>query len=45
VAVDGAQVLSQPVALPASAYLGFSGGTGGSTNRHAIAHLSVSPTG
>ncbi|MBA3808417.1 MAG: hypothetical protein H0X28_08495, partial [Solirubrobacterales bacterium] len=44
VAVDGAQVLSQPVTLPASAYLGFSAGTGGSTNRHAIAHLSVTPS-
>ncbi len=44
VAVDGAQVLSQTVALPASVYLGFSAGTGGSTNRHAIAHLSVTPS-
>ena len=41
VAVDGTQVLSQLVSLPASAYLGFSAGTGGSTNRHAIAHLTV----
>jgi hypothetical protein len=45
VAVDGAQVLSQPVSLPASAYLGFSAGTGGYTNRHAIAHLSVTASG
>jgi hypothetical protein len=37
-------VLSQTVSLPASAYLGFSAGTGGYTNRHAIAHLSVTPS-
>ncbi len=42
VAVDGAQVLSQATVLPASAYLGFSAGTGGLTNRHAVANLSVS---
>ncbi len=41
VSVDGTQVLSQSIALPASVYLGFSGGTGGLTNRHAIANLSV----
>jgi Legume-like lectin family/Protein of unknown function (DUF1573)/PQQ-like domain len=45
VAIDGAQVLSQAVSLPASAYLGFSGGTGGLTNRHAISHLVVTSGG
>lgn len=44
VAIDGTQVLSQAVSLPASAYLGFSAGTGGLTNRHAISHLVVSST-
>jgi len=42
VSVDGTQVLSQAVTLPASAYLGFSGGTGGLNDRHAISHLVVS---
>jgi hypothetical protein len=41
VAIDGTQVLSQVATLPASAYLGFSAGTGGLTNRHAISHLVV----
>jgi hypothetical protein len=41
VSIDGTQVLSQAVSMPSSAYLGFSGGTGGATNRHAIAHLTV----
>ena len=41
VSVDGTQVLSQAVTLPSSAYIGFSGGTGGLNNRHAISHLSV----
>ncbi len=45
VAVDGTTVLSQPVILPSSAYIGFSAGTGGLTNRHAIAKLTVTPTG
>jgi hypothetical protein len=39
--VNGTQVLSQPLALPASAYLGFSGGTGGLNNRHEISKLVV----
>ena len=43
VAVDGTQVLSQTVTLPTSAYLGFSGATGGLTDRHAIANLTVIP--
>ncbi len=41
VSIDGTQVLSQAVTLPSSAYLGFSGGTGGSTDRHAVSHLVV----
>jgi hypothetical protein len=39
--VDGTQVLSHAVALPASAYVGFSAGTGGANDRHAVAHLTV----
>ena len=39
--IDGVQVLSQAVTMPSNAYLGFTGGTGGATNRHAIAHLTV----
>jgi hypothetical protein len=41
VSVDGTQVLTQAVTLPASAYLGFTGATGGLNNRHAISHLTV----
>ena len=40
--VNGTQVLSTNVTLPTNAYLGFSGGTGGSADRHAISHLVVS---
>ena len=40
--VDSNQMLSQTVTLPTSAYLGFTGGTGGLNNRHAISKLSVS---
>ena len=40
--VNGTQVLSTNVTLPTSAYLGFSGATGGLNDRHAIAHLVVS---
>ncbi len=39
--VDGAKIGSLAVTLPASAYIGFSGGTGGSTDRHAISQLLV----
>jgi hypothetical protein len=42
VSYNGTQVLSQAVSLPSSAYLGFSGGTGGANNRHAVAHVVVS---
>ncbi len=41
VSIDGTSVLSQAVTLPPSAFLGFSAGTGGATNRHAISHLVV----
>src|SRR5581483_11901492 len=40
--VNGKQALSEPLALPASAYLGFSAGTGGFDNRHAISKVVVS---
>src|SRR5581483_11543568 len=36
VAVDGTQVLSKAVTMPTSAFLGFSGGSGGLTDRHAV---------
>ncbi len=39
VAVDGTQVLSQAVTLPASAYVGFSAGDGSLTNRHAVSNV------
>jgi hypothetical protein len=39
VAVNGTQVLSQALALPASAYVGFTGGTGSLTNRHAVSNV------
>ncbi|HEU4702435.1 MAG TPA: choice-of-anchor D domain-containing protein [Conexibacter sp.] len=39
VAVNGTQVLSQAVTLPASAYVGFTGGTGSLTNRHAVSNV------
>ena len=40
--VNGTQVLSTNATLPTNAYLGFSGATGGFTDRHAISHLVVS---
>jgi lectin family protein/ASPM-SPD-2-Hydin domain-containing protein/HYDIN/CFA65/VesB family protein/putative pyrroloquinoline-quinone-binding quinoprotein len=40
--IDGTKVGSLSVALPTKAYIGFSAGTGGFDDRHAIAHLSVS---
>ncbi len=39
--VNGTQALSQPLSLPASAYLGFSAGTGAIDNRHAISNVVV----
>ena len=41
VSINGTQLLATAVTLPSSAYLGFSGGTGGSNNRHAISRLVV----
>jgi hypothetical protein len=41
--IDGTQVLSHAVGLSESAYLGFSGGTGGQNDRHAISRLIVTP--
>jgi hypothetical protein len=39
--IDGTSVSSLAVTLPASAYIGFSGGTGSITDRHAISQLLV----
>jgi hypothetical protein len=39
VAVDGTQVLSRAVTLPASAYVGFTAGDGTLTNRHAVSNV------
>jgi hypothetical protein len=39
--IDGTKIGSLSVALPTKAYIGFSGGTGGADDRHAISHLSV----
>jgi Bacterial lectin/Abnormal spindle-like microcephaly-assoc'd, ASPM-SPD-2-Hydin/PQQ-like domain len=39
VAVNGTQVLSQTITLPASAYVGFTAGTGSLTNRHAVSNV------
>ena len=41
VSINGTQLLATAVTLPSSAYLGFSAGTGGSNNRHAISRLVV----
>ncbi len=42
VSINGTQVLNGPLVLSSSAYLGFSAGTGGLTDRHVITHLVVS---
>ncbi len=42
VSVDGTPTISQAITVPASAYLGFSAGTGGLDNRHAVSELVVS---
>lgn len=39
VSVDGVQVLSRTVTLPASAYVGFTAGDGTLTNRHAVSNV------
>ena len=41
VSLDGTKLGSVAVTLPASAYVGFSGGTGGSTDRHAVSGLTL----
>ncbi len=43
--IDGTKIGSLTVTLPSKAYIGFSAGTGGSTDRHAISHLIVTPSG
>ncbi|MGP8065307.1 MAG: hypothetical protein ACLP81_02875, partial [Acidimicrobiales bacterium] len=42
VAVNGFTVLAQPVTLPKSVYLGFTGGTGSRTDRHLISAVQLS---
>jgi hypothetical protein len=39
--LDGTKLGSVAVTLPASGYVGFSGGTGGSTDRHAVSGFTV----
>jgi hypothetical protein len=41
VSLDGTKLGSVAVTLPASAYVGFSGGTGGLTDRHAVSGLTL----
>ena len=41
VALDGTQVLSYTTALPASVLMGFTGGTGGETDVHAVQNVSI----
>jgi PQQ-like domain/Protein of unknown function (DUF1573) len=41
VSLDGTKLGGVTLTLPSSAYVGFSGGTGGLTDRHAISQLSV----
>jgi hypothetical protein len=42
--IDGTKIGSLAVTLPTKAYVGFSAGTGTQTDRHAISHLSVTPS-
>jgi hypothetical protein len=42
VAVDGATVASSVVNLPANVLVGFTAGTGGLTDRHAVSNVSIS---
>jgi hypothetical protein len=41
VAVDGVAVLDVAVAIPANAFVGFSGGTGGRTDVHAVSGIGI----
>jgi hypothetical protein len=43
--LDGTKLGSVAVTLPSAAYLGFSGGTGYYTDRHAVSQLTVAPEG
>jgi hypothetical protein len=45
VSVDGAQVLTTPVTLPAHTLLGFTGGDGGITDRHAVSNVAITTLG
>jgi hypothetical protein len=45
VALDGTQVLSLPVTLPSSAYVGFTAGDGSLTNRHAVSNVVFGSSG
>ena len=42
VSIDGTQVLNANVTLPTNARLGFTAGTGGSNNRHAVSNVTFS---
>ena len=44
VSVDGVQVLSQAVTLPPNVLVGFSGGTGGLFDLHAVSNVSIIST-
>ena len=39
--LDGTKLGNVSVTLPSSAFVGFSGGTGGSTDRHAVSGFTV----
>ncbi len=39
--IEGTQVLSQAVTVPAQALLGFSGGSGGSTDNHQVSNVTI----
>jgi hypothetical protein len=41
VSVDGVQVINVAVTLPPSVLIGFSGGTGGSTDVHTISNTTI----
>jgi HYDIN/CFA65/VesB-like, Ig-like domain len=43
VAIDGAPVLDQAVAVPNQALLAFTAGTGGLTDRHSITNVAIQP--
>ena len=45
VAIDGTNVLAVPVALPPSALVGFTGATGGATDRHQVSNVRIASAG